>query len=125
MEYLDLADRLRQEKRDALAQAEALANPAVAPDPEDETPVKLTRKDLTPVQDLVEGWVIAASSWDLPLAKPHPLMVANVLRKALDPYYSALNGNVVPNESPASASTSSATSAETADAPPPPSEPEP
>ena len=125
LEYLDLADKLRQDKRDALAAADALANPAVMPDPDDETPVKLTRKELGPIRDLVEGWVIVGSSFPLPLSRPQPLPVVNVLRVELDPYYDALNGTVVPNGSPASASTSSATSPDPVTAPPAPSEPEP
>ena len=123
IEYLDLADRLRQDKRDLLA-ALPPENPAVMPDPADEVPVRLTHKDLGPVRDLVEGWLIPDSSYGIPLPKPRPLALVNVIRQELNPYYGALNGDV-PNESPASASTSTATSAEAADAPPAPSEPEP
>ena len=98
-DYLDKADELREAKREALA-ALPPANPAVMPDPADETPVRLTRKDLGPVRDLVESWVLADSSFGMPLPKPLPLVAANVLREALDGYYGALNGEV-PKESPA------------------------
>ena len=107
-QYLDLADELRERKREALA-ALPPVNPAVMPDPADETPVRLTRKDLGPVRDMVEGWVVTDSSYGMPLPKPLPLMAANVLRAELDGYFGALNGDVTPNGSPASASTSTAT----------------
>ena len=92
-QYLDLADELREQKRERLA-ALPPVNPAVMPDPADETPVRLTRKDLGPVRDLVESWVLADSSFGMPLPKPLPLVAANVLREALDGYYGALNGEV-------------------------------
>ena len=92
-QYLDLADELRERKREALA-ALPPVNPAVMPDPADETPVRLTRKDLGPVRDMVEGWVVTDSSYGMPLPKPLPLVAANVLREALDGHYGALNGDV-------------------------------
>ena len=122
-QYLDLADDLREAKRERLAALPPL-NPAVMPDPADDTPVRLTRKDTGPIRALVEGWIVADSSFGMPLPKPLPLVAANVLRDALEPAISALNGEV-PKESPASASTSSATSPEAAIAPPVLSEPEP
>ena len=107
-QYLDLADELRERKREALA-ALPPVNPAVMPDPADDTPVRLTRKDTGPIRELVEGWVVADSSFGMPLPKPLPLMAANVLRAELDGYYGALNGDVTPNGSPVSASTSTGT----------------
>ena len=106
--YLDLADELREQKRERLAALPPL-NPAVMPDPADDTPVRLTRKDTAPIRLLVEGWVVADSSFGMPLPKPLPLLASNVLRDALEPVFGALNGDVTPNGSPASASTSSAT----------------
>ena len=92
--YLDKADELRDAKRQRLAALESRLNPAVMPDPADDTPVRLTRKDLGPVRELVEGWVVADSSFGMPLPKPLPLMASNVLREALEEYFSALNGDV-------------------------------
>ena len=106
--YLDLADELREQKRERLAALPPL-NPAVMPDPADDTPVRLTRKDTTPVREMVTGWMVADSSYGMPLPKPLPLLASNVLRDALEPVFGALNGDVTPNGSPASASTSSAT----------------
>jgi len=123
-QYLDLADELREAKRERLAALPPL-NPAVMPDPNDETPVRLTRKDTVPIRLLVEGWVVADSSFGVPLPKPLPLIASNVLKDALEPFFAALNGDVVPNESPASASTSSGTSPDPVTAPPVLSEPEP
>jgi hypothetical protein len=91
-QYLDLADELRQAKRDLLAANPV--NPAVMPDPDDDTPVRLTRKDLAPVRELVEGWMVADSSFGVPLPRPLPLVASNVLREALEPVFSALNGDV-------------------------------
>ena len=123
-QYLDLADELREQKRERLNAMPPL-NPAVMPDPNDETPVRLTRKDTKPIRELVEGWVVADSSFGMPLPKPLPIIASNVLRAELEPFFGALNGDVTPNGSPVSASTSSGTSTETATAPPAPSEPEP
>jgi hypothetical protein len=106
--YLDLADELRERKREALA-ALPPVNPAVMPDPADDTPVRLTRKDTAPIREMVTGWMVADSSYGMPLPKPLPLLASNVLRDALEPVFGALNGDVTPNGSPASASTSSAT----------------
>ena len=124
-QYLDLADEIREAKRERLA-ALPPANPAVMPDPAAaEAPVRLTRKDTVPIREMVEGWVVADSSFGVPLPKPLPLIAANVLRDKLDPYLGALNGDVTPNGSPASAPTSASTSADPAPALPPPSEPDP
>ncbi len=95
-EYLDLADELREKKRAALA-ALPPVNPAVMPDPDDDTPVRLTRKDTAPIRELVERWVVADSSFGVPVPRPLPLHAANVLRDELEPYLEALNG-IVPKE---------------------------
>jgi len=122
-QYLDLADEIREAKRERLAALPPL-NPAVMPDPADDTPVRLTRKDTKPIRELVEGWVVAGSSFGMPLPKPLPLTASNVLRGELEFYLSALNGEV-PKESPVSGSTSSAISADPVPAPQPESAPEP
>jgi hypothetical protein len=114
-QYLDLGDELRQAKRDALA-ALPPVNPAVMPDPADETPVRLTRKDTGPIRELVQGWMVADASFGMPLPRPLPLLAANVLRDALESAFGALNGEV-PKESPESASTSGGTSPEPVPAP--------
>lgn len=108
-QYLDLADELREAKRQRQAELESQLNPAVMPDPADDTPVRLTRKDTAPIREMVTGWMVADSSYGMPLPKPLPLLASNVLRDALEPVFGALNGDVTPNGSPASASTSSAT----------------
>jgi len=113
-DYLDLGDQIREAKRAALA-ALPPVNPAVMPDPDDETPVRLTRKDTGPIRELVEGWMVADSSFGVPLPKPLPLIAANVLREALEPIFDALNGNV-PDPKP-SAPTSGGTSTDAAGAP--------
>ena len=92
-QYLDLADELREQKRERLA-ALPPVNPAVMPDPNDETPVRLTRKDTAPIRELVEGWVVADSSFGMPVPKPLPLLASNVLKDALEEYFSGLNGEV-------------------------------
>jgi len=107
IEYLDLADKLRQDKRDATA-ARPPENPAVMPVPGDEAPVRLTRAELAPVRELVEGWVVADSSFGIPLPHPLPLVAGNVFREAIDFYYGALNGET-PKENPGSDSTSTST----------------
>lgn len=113
-QYLDLGDEIREAKRAALA-ALPPVNPAIMPDPDDETPVRLTRKDTGPIRDLVTGWVVADSSFGLPLPSPLPLVAANVLRDALEPVFAALNGEVPAPKPPDP--TSSATSAAGAAAP--------
>ena len=92
-QYLDLADELREAKRKRLAALPPL-NPAVMPDPADDTPVRLTRKDTAPIRELVEGWVVADSSFGMPVPKPLPLLASNVLKDALEEYFSGLNGDV-------------------------------
>ncbi len=92
-QYLDLADELREQKRERLA-ALPPVNPAVMPDPADDTPVRLTRKDTAPIRELVEGWVVADSSFGMPVPKPLPLLASNVLKDALEEYFSGLNGDV-------------------------------
>ncbi len=92
-QYLDLADELREQKRERLA-ALPPVNPAVMPDPADDTPVRLTRKDTAPIRELVEGWVVADSSFGMPVPKPLPLLASNVLKDALEEYFSGLNGEV-------------------------------
>jgi len=92
-QYLDLADELREQKRERLT-ALPPVNPAVMPDPADDTPVRLTRKDTAPIRELVEGWVVADSSFGMPVPKPLPLLASNVLKDALEEYFSGLNGEV-------------------------------
>jgi hypothetical protein len=107
-EYLDLADKLRQDKREALA-AVPPENPAMMmPGPVEDIPVRLTRNDLAPINALVESWMVEDSSFGVPVPHPLPLMAGNVLRKALDPIYGALNGDT-PKENQDSASTSTST----------------
>ena len=121
-QYLDLADEIREAKRERLAELEAQRNPAVMPDPADDSPVRLTRKDTGPIREMVEGWVVAGSSFGIPLPRPLPLVASNVLRDELEFYLSALNGEV-PKENPASASTSGDTSPDPVPAPLPESGP--
>jgi hypothetical protein len=116
-QYLDLADDLRETKQQLTALLPP-ENPAVMPDPADTTPVRLTRKELGPIRQLVEGWIVADSSFGMPLPKPLPLIASNVLREALEPCFSALNGDV-PKENPGSGSTSGITSPDPATAPQP------
>jgi hypothetical protein len=120
-EYTDLAVEIREGKRRAAAAA-APANPAVAPDPNaaDDTPVRVTQKDMHPLRDLVLSWVLADSSFGVPVQWPLPLPAANVLRKALEPYYDALNGDGPKEDltSPTSATTSAGTAPAPQPAPP-------
>jgi hypothetical protein len=117
-QYLDLLDRLKDDKRQALAALAPPAHPLAAPD--DEAPVTLSRAEERPVRELVESWVLTGSSYGVPLARPLPLLAVNVLRQSLRPVYSALNGVVVPKESQDGDSTSTPTSPEDAAAPPAP-----
>lgn len=116
-QYLDLLDKLRDDKRKAVAAAIAAENPAVMPNPDDDTPVDLTRAEERPVRDLVESWILTDSSFGIPLPHPLPLLAANVLRRGLRPVFVALNGGI-PKENPDGDSTSTGTSPETAGAPP-------
>ena len=122
-QYLDLADEIREAKRERLAALPPL-NPAVMPDPADDTPVRLTRKDTGPIRELVEGWVVTGSSFGIPIPRPLPLVASNVLRDELEFFLSALNGEV-PKENPVSGSTSGGTSPDPVPAPQPESEPAP
>lgn len=123
-QYLDLGDKLREDKRKVLAAAAFAANPAVMPDPDAEIAVDLDRTEQQPIRDLVISWVLEGSSYGVPLPHPLPLIAANVLRKAMSPIFSALNG-FVPKENQDSGSTSTSTSAEPAAAPPAPQDPAP
>ena len=120
-EYLDLGDELRDRKREAAIAALIAANPGLIPDPDQEIPVTLDRKETRPIRDLVLTWVLADSSFGVPLPSPLPLLAANVLRKVLEPFFVALNGNVPKptTDDSAASTTSSSTSSENASAPPP------
>jgi hypothetical protein len=117
-QYLDLLDKLKDDKRQALAALAPAAHPLAAPD--DETPVTLSRAEERPVRELVESWVLTGSSYGVPLARPLPLLAVNVLRQSLRPVYSALNGVVVPKENQDGDSTSTPTSPGDAAVPPAP-----
>jgi hypothetical protein len=117
-EYLDLGDKLREAKREAERERLAAAHPGMIPDPDQDIPVRLTRKDTGPIRDLVLSWVLESSSYGLPLPSPLPLVANNVLRQALEPFFSALNGEVPADPTPeARSSISGSTSGETAAAP--------
>jgi hypothetical protein len=119
-EYNARAIEIRQEKQNAAAEALAAAHPGMIPDPDQDIPVRLTPVDTRPLRDLLLSWVLAGSSFPLPLTWPMPLVAWNVLSKALQPYFSALNGAVPEDPTPAApSSTSASTSGETAGAPPP------
>jgi hypothetical protein len=111
-EYLDLGDQLRAKKREAALEALAAAHPGMIPDPDQDIPVTLDRKETRPVRDLVLSWILEGSSFGVPLPDPLPLLAANVLRKALEPFFLALNGNV-PKPPPPSPSAPSITSSST------------
>ena len=115
-EYLDLADELRETKRRAHGAAAPGESGGDAGPGGSRPRCRLTRKELGPVRDLVERWVVTDSSYGIPLPKPLPLSAVNVLREALDGYFGALNGDS-PKGNPASASSSGATSPEAAPAP--------
>jgi hypothetical protein len=122
-EYNAAAIDIRLAKQKAAAEAIAAANPAVIPDPDQDIPVRLTAVDTRPVRDLLLSWILAGSSFGVPLPWPLPLVPWNVLRKALEPYYDALNGEIpeVPKEAPTGSdgsTTSASTSGETVPAPP-------
>lgn len=124
-EYLALSMDIREKKRREQA-AQVPVNPAVMPDPNagaEEAPVRLTPQDTRPVRDLLLSWILADSSYGVPVNWPLPLPAANVLRNALSPYYDALNGdNPKEEEQPeagGSATTSPAGSASPLPAPVP------
>lgn len=97
-EYTELSIEIRERKRREQA-AQVPVNPAVMPDPNaEEAPVRLSPKDTRPVRDLLLSWILADSSFGVPLTWPLPLPAANVLRAALSPYYDALNGEVPKEE---------------------------
>jgi hypothetical protein len=116
-QYLDLGDHLREKKREAERERLAAEHPGMIPDPDQDIPVRLTRKDTGPIRDLVLGWILADSSFGIPLPSPLPLTASNVLRVALEPVFSALNGEVPDPKT--SDTTSASTSGDTADAPQP------
>jgi hypothetical protein len=134
-DYMDLREEIRGRKEEAALAAAAAVNPAAMPDPNAPPPsVRLTRRDIKPVHDLVCGWVIKDISfpgvlpWD-PGSRDRLGAVAglsawNALLLALDPYFGVLNGEVGPKESATSITTSGNTSPESAPAPPADSVPE-
>jgi hypothetical protein len=119
-EYNALAIQIRQDKQEAVAEALAAEHPGMIPDPDQEIPVRLTPKDTRPLRDLLLSWILADSSFGVPLTWPLQLVPGNVLRKALEPYFVALNGEVPEDPTLVAApSTSASTSGETAAASPP------
>ena len=119
-EYNALAMQIRQDKQKAAAEALIAEHPGMIPDPDQEIPVSLTPKDTRPLRDLLLSWILEGSSLGVPLTWPLQLGPGNVLTKALGPYFSALNGVVPEDPTPAGpASTSPSTSEVTAVAPPP------
>lgn len=112
---------------------------AAAPPPEnpakqviggaDDAGFTVTRKDLFPVQALVIGWVLEDNSYGITLPwtaeerRKLKLPAWNTLRAALEPYYTALNGEA-PKETTEDSTTSGSTSTGDAPAPPPESPPE-
>ena len=123
--YLDLGDQLREKKREAEREALIAAHPGMIPDPDQVIPVTLTREETLPIRDLVLSWIMADSSFGSALPYPLPLAATNVLRLAMAPVYSALNGVVPADPTPeVPTSTSSSTSPESADVsrPEPPAE---
>ena len=129
-DYQDLREEIRDRKAQALAAAAVAANPAAMPDPNAEPPaVRLTRRDVKPIHDMVCGWVVQEVSfpgilpWDAGsrdrLGAVAGLGAWNALLTALDPYFGVLNGEVPdPKENGTSATTSASTSPESASAPP-------
>lgn len=106
-EYVDLGQEIREKKEAALAATEPAPlpdNPAVMADPADKPAIRLTRKDVRPIQDLVAGWVVKDISypgvlpWNSASRALMPLPDWNVLRDALEPYFGALNGESGPKE---------------------------
>jgi hypothetical protein len=128
-EYWDMQEDVREKKRALLPPpGPDPANPAVmAPEPV----IKMTRKDVKPIQDLVAGWVVQGTSfagvlpWDAGSRTRMPLAAWNALREAFDPFYDILNGEG-PKETPAPDETTSATSSTTSpDAAPAPQQEQP
>ena len=134
-DYQDLREEIRSRKEEAALAALAAANPAVMPDPDAPAPrVRLSRRDVKPIHDLVCGLVVQEISfpgilpWD-PGSRDRLGAVAglgtwNALLIALDPYFSVLNGEI-PKESQPSDTTSKNIYPEGATAPPEGSPPEP
>jgi hypothetical protein len=114
-DYQDLRLDILDAKEKAALAALAAANPAAMPDPSAEPPaVRIGRKDLKPVHDLVCGWMVQEVSfpgvlpWDEGsrgrLCEAAGLGAWNALLIALNPYFGVLNGEV-PKESEPSATT--------------------
>lgn len=127
-DYHDLREGIRAKREEAVLAAAAAANPAAMPDPLAEPPtVRLTRRDIKPIHDLVCGWVVRDISWPgiLPwdpgsrdrLAAAAGLGAWNALLGALEPYFGILNGEV-PKENEPSTTISASTSSAAAPAPP-------
>jgi hypothetical protein len=111
-EYTELSIEIRERKRREQA-ALVPVNPAVMPDPNaeaEDAPVRLSPKDTRPVRDLLLSWILTDSSFGVPVTWPLPLPAANVLRKALSPYYDALNGDVPKDPEPKATGGSATTS---------------
>jgi hypothetical protein len=134
-DYQDLRLEIIDAKEKAAIAVAAAAYPGAVPDPDAPPPsVRLLRRDLKPVHDLVCQWIVQGISfpgilpWDAGsrnrLATAGGLVVWNALLKALDPYFEILNGNV-PKETQPSAPTSGSTSSASAAAPPEASAPAP
>lgn len=121
-EYRALLLKLR-EARQETARAELMAaHPGMVPDPEQDIPVRLTPEDVDRLRDLLLSWILADSSFGLPLTWPLPLVAGNVLARELDRYYTVINGGVPEDPTQEDGGTTSATtSQETAAA----SQPEP
>jgi hypothetical protein len=134
-DYMDLRFDIIDAKQQAALAAAAAAYPGTVPDPDAEPPaVRLGRKDLKPVHDLVCGWMVQSITfegilpWDAGsrdrLCKLAGLGAWNALLLALNPYFAVLNGEA-PKETEPSAPTSGSTSSDSAGAPPEASAPAP
>lgn len=134
-DYLDLRLEIIDAKQQAALAVAAAAYPGAVPDPDAEPPaVRLGRRDLKPVHDLVCTWVVQEVSfpgvlpWDAGsrdrLCAAAGLGAWNALLIALNPYFGVLNGEA-PKETEPSAPTSGSTSATSAAAPPEASAPAP
>lgn len=128
-DYLDLRLEILDAKQQAAIDALIAQHPGTVPDPDADPPaVRLGRKDLKPVHDLVCTWMVQEVSfpgilpWDAGsrerLCAAAGLGAWNALLIALNPYFGVLNGEAGPKETPSSAPTSSSTSPDSAAAPP-------